>query len=175
MYICKRLIEEKDIKIIVIGSLKEKENIDFFITKVGIGVEKFIHKDILYIAALIKHSDLFLGNDSSLMHIAASLGKPTIAIWGFTDYTRISPYGNNSLIIRKSYNCIPCYTFEYGCRCFLSYECLKGLNKEEVYSVISYIIDKIKEGNYLESLDFKNINFKEIKILWFGAKMLVLR
>lgn len=176
-YICQRLIQEKGIKIIVIGSPTERDMIGRFMMDIK-GIEKFIHKNILYAAALIKYSTLFLGNDSSLMHIASGLGKPTVAIWGFTDYRRVSPYGDNCLIIRKDLACSPCYTFEHGYnkRCKIDFRCLKGVDKERVYDIISFAIERIRNGENLCNLDFRWVeNLKGIKELWSRCKMLVLK
>ncbi len=155
-YICRRLIKEKAIKIIVAGSPRDGETIDFLIRDIDDGVEKFTHDNILYTAALIKRCSLFLGNDSSLMHISSVLKKPTIAIWGFSDYRRTSPYKDNSLIIRKSSNCSPCYSFEHGYikRCKKDFYCLKELDKERVYDILSFSIERIKGGEDFRDLDF---------------------
>jgi len=42
--------------------------------------------------ALIKCCDAFVTNDSGLMHVAAGLETPTIAIFGSTDHIATGPY-----------------------------------------------------------------------------------
>src|SRR3989338_663009 len=76
-YIAKKLINNKDIKVIITGSPLDEPIIESLIKNIGAGAEKYIHNDILYAAGLIKRSDLFLGNDSSLAHIASAFKKPT--------------------------------------------------------------------------------------------------
>ncbi len=57
-------------------------------------------------AALISECDLFLCNDSGLMHIAACDGVPTVALFGPTDEKRNGPVGE-SFVIRKEMEGFP--------------------------------------------------------------------
>ncbi|OIN95780.1 MAG: lipopolysaccharide heptosyltransferase II, partial [Deltaproteobacteria bacterium CG1_02_45_11] len=58
--------------------------------------------------ALIEHCDLFITNDSGLMHVAAALGVPLIAIFGSTNHLTTGPSGNKSKIVRVPIDCSPC-------------------------------------------------------------------
>lgn len=44
------------------------------------------------LAAVIRHADLFIGNDSGLMHISAAVGTPTIGLFGPTDNQVYGPW-----------------------------------------------------------------------------------
>jgi ADP-heptose:LPS heptosyltransferase len=41
--------------------------------------------DLFELAALLQGASLFLGNDSGVAHLAAGLGRPTVAVFGPTD------------------------------------------------------------------------------------------
>ncbi len=58
--------------------------------------------------ALIEHCDLFITNDSGLMHVAAALDVPLIAIFGSTNPVTTGPLGPKSKIIRVPIDCSPC-------------------------------------------------------------------
>ncbi len=58
--------------------------------------------------ALISRCDLFISNDSGLMHVAAALGTPTVAIFGSTNIVTTSPVGEKISVIRKDIECSPC-------------------------------------------------------------------
>lgn len=58
--------------------------------------------------ALIDCCDAFVTNDSGLMHVAAGLGTPSIAIFGSTDHIATGPYSKNSIIVRREMECSPC-------------------------------------------------------------------
>ncbi|MFW5775441.1 MAG: glycosyltransferase family 9 protein [Chitinivibrionales bacterium] len=62
-------------------------------------------------AALIAQCDLFLCNDSGLMHLAACSGVPTIALFGPTDEKRNGPVGN-AIVIRHDMAGFPVWTAE---------------------------------------------------------------
>lgn len=58
--------------------------------------------------ALIDRCDGFVTNDSGLMHVAAALNTPLVAIFGSTNSTTTSPYSPTSRIVRVPIECSPC-------------------------------------------------------------------
>jgi len=52
--------------------------------------------DILASAAAIDVADLFVGNDSGLMHVAAALGRPTLGLFGPTEWWLYGPWGSRT-------------------------------------------------------------------------------
>ncbi len=59
-------------------------------------------------AALIRQSDLYLGNDSGATHLAAVLGIETVALFGPTDPVQWAPRGKRVTVITQSVECSPC-------------------------------------------------------------------
>ena len=61
---------------------------------------------------VIQNAKAFYGNDSGLMHLAASLNIPCISFFGPTDETRTGPWPiANHLVLRKHpLSCAPCWT-----------------------------------------------------------------
>jgi ADP-heptose:LPS heptosyltransferase len=49
--------------------------------------------DILASAAAIDRAALFVGTDSGLMHVAAALGRPTLGLFGPTEWWLYGPWG----------------------------------------------------------------------------------
>ncbi|MDY6905975.1 MAG: lipopolysaccharide heptosyltransferase II [Thermodesulfobacteriota bacterium] len=58
--------------------------------------------------ALIETCGLFITNDSGLMHVAAALDVPLVAVFGSTDPVATGPLGKNSRIVRTEVVCSPC-------------------------------------------------------------------
>ncbi|GAB6905989.1 Lipopolysaccharide heptosyltransferase II [Desulfosarcina cetonica] len=58
--------------------------------------------------ALIGRCRAFVTNDSGLMHVAAALSIPQVAIFGSTNHTTTSPFSANSRIVRVPIACSPC-------------------------------------------------------------------
>ena len=58
--------------------------------------------------ALIDRCHAFVTNDSGLMHVAAALNTPLVAIFGSTNSTTTSPYSDTSRVVRVPIECSPC-------------------------------------------------------------------
>ncbi|WP_319526233.1 lipopolysaccharide heptosyltransferase II [uncultured Desulfosarcina sp.] len=58
--------------------------------------------------ALIERCDAFVTNDSGLMHVAAAVNTPLVAVFGSTNSTTTSPFSPTSRIVRVPIACSPC-------------------------------------------------------------------
>ncbi len=59
-----------------------------------------------HLAAVFRRCQLFIGNDTGPMHIAALSGKPVVAVFGPTDPVENAPFpGVPSAVVRKDVNC----------------------------------------------------------------------
>jgi len=84
------------------GGWAEKEELNYLIKNVDINFGKFINKPIPQIAALISISELFISNDTGIMHVAGTTDTPQISIFGPTNPFNWAPIGINKYFIRKS-------------------------------------------------------------------------
>lgn len=82
-------------------------------------------------AALIKESDLFLGNDSGPAHIARSVKTPLVAIYGPDDPKRIGPQ-EGGIAVWKKFPCMPCGQV----KCSQFPNCVQSINVDEVWDEI---------------------------------------
>jgi len=57
---------------------------------------------------LLLGSRILLSNDSGLMHVAAGMGKPVVAIFGATDPVRTAPSGSRVRLLCHPADCSPC-------------------------------------------------------------------
>lgn len=80
--------------------------------------------------ALIKRSQFFVCNDSGLMHAAAALNVPTLAIFGSTDGVATGPRGKYARMVREPVECSPC--LEPECR-FGHFRCMLNITPERVW------------------------------------------
>lgn len=78
------------------------------IGKVQSGLQKLIpvYKDraITSLVAMISESDLFITNDTGIMHVAGATSVPQISLFGPTNPENWAPPGENKINIRKSDN-----------------------------------------------------------------------
>jgi heptosyltransferase-2/heptosyltransferase-3 len=62
------------------------------------------------LAALLARSCLYVGNDTGPMHLAASVGTPTVSIFSARDFQeRWHPVGSNHIALRRDAPCSPCF------------------------------------------------------------------
>jgi heptosyltransferase-2 len=90
--------------------------------------------------ALIGECDVFVTNDSGLMHVAAALHTPLVAIFGSTDHIATGPYADNAVVIRKPLPCSPCKKTHCPEKHF---RCMKLIDSDEVLAAVERIL---KEG-----------------------------
>lgn len=84
------------------GGWAEKEELNYLTKNVDVKFAKFINRPIPQIAALISLSDLFISNDTGIMHVAGTTETPQITIFGPTNPFNWAPIGLNKYFIRKS-------------------------------------------------------------------------
>ncbi|MCF8056556.1 MAG: lipopolysaccharide heptosyltransferase II [Desulfocapsa sp.] len=89
--------------------------------------------------ALIKCCDAFVTNDSGLMHVAAGLDTPTIAIFGSTDHIATGPYSKKAIVLRREMKCSPCLQTH----CPEGHlRCLEAISSKDVYEEVVKMLSK---------------------------------
>jgi lipopolysaccharide heptosyltransferase I len=69
------------------------------------------------LAALIRRAEVAVTNDSGSMHVAASLGKPMVSIFGPTNPVHIGPYERPESVVRMDLPCSrPCKENAFDCK-----------------------------------------------------------
>ncbi len=89
------------------------------------------------VMALIHCCNVFVTNDSGLMHVAAGLDTPTVAIFGSTDHIATGPFSERAVVIRRKMDCSPCLQSECP-RNHLN--CLEEISSEEVYAEVEKVL-----------------------------------
>lgn len=78
---------------------------------------------------LLSCADAVVSNDSGLMHVAAALNRPLVAVYGSTSPGFTPPLADQVEIVRLGIECSPC--FDRTCR-FGHYNCLRLLEPDAV-------------------------------------------
>jgi heptosyltransferase III len=58
--------------------------------------------DLLTAAAAVRRCALFIGNDTGLMHIAATVGTPTLGLFGPSPIAQYAPWGCRTAVVRTA-------------------------------------------------------------------------
>lgn len=80
------------------------------------------------LAALLSRCQLFIGNDSGAMHVAAAVGLPIVAVFGPTDPFGTAPVTPRCSIVQQKPYCSPCFLR----RCPTDHRCMTAISPEMV-------------------------------------------
>jgi heptosyltransferase-2 len=97
-------------------------------------------------AALVKRCNLFVTNDSSMLHIASAMKRKVIAIIGPTNINYIHPWKTDYEIISLNLDCSPCFFYSPRpliCnRKDIKFKCIKELDVKKVYDAVEHFISQ---------------------------------
>jgi len=97
-----KLAEEYNPYFIITGSKSDAKEINYLKTNSTQKLYFFIDREIPLLAALISRCDLFITNDTGVMHVAGATDVKQISIFGPTNPFNWAPIGLNKFFIRKS-------------------------------------------------------------------------
>jgi heptosyltransferase-2 len=124
-----RLIEEFDADVILFGTTAEKA--------VSSAIAAAMRRrpidltgttTIAELPTLLSQCQLFLGNDSGAMHVAAAVGLPVVAVFGPTDPFGTAPITPRCSIVQEKPYCSPCFLR----RCPTDHRCMKKVTPDAV-------------------------------------------
>jgi heptosyltransferase-2 len=136
----KRIRKEiADSEIVLFGSSKERENISKIFNNIGDKNDN-IHNlagrlSLRESIAAISLCNVFVSNDSGLMHVASSLRVPLVAIFGPTQPHKTAPLketNKNMEILHHPAPCAPCIHRD----CPLDHCCMKAISVDEVFDAL---------------------------------------
>ena len=87
----------------------------------------------IYLYNLICNARACVANDSGIMHLAAAVGLPGVAVFGPTDYRATGPVSDKWSIVFDKEPCAPCFkrVCPHGTR-----NCMKKLEAAEVIKAL---------------------------------------
>ena len=96
-------------------------------------------ENLRHLAALISACDVYIGNDTGPMHIAAAVDTPVVALFGSTNPIRSGPYGEKRTVVQSGIElaCNPCHPGRHPGGCGAgSCEVIAGITVEQVLEVV---------------------------------------
>jgi len=87
---------------------------------------------IAELPALLSRCQVFLGNDSGAMHVAAAVGLSVVAVFGSTDPLGTAPVTPRCTIVQQKPYCSPCFLR----RCPTDHRCMTAVTPQSVEAAI---------------------------------------
>lgn len=102
-------------------------------------------------AAVIERCDIFIGNDSSPLHMAAAVGTPVVGIYGPSNPANFHPIGVDHAIVQAHGACAPCFHFVGNVPLWKRSLCrscyaLEQLATEEVLAAAETVLARVSTG-----------------------------
>ena len=146
---CQNLIKAYPVKVILLGTDEEKlllEKISSFCSSGNMTI--VVKLDLAEITQLLKVSQLFIGNDSGLLHVASLAGTPVVGIFGPGQAATTGPFIDvkKQETVTRNYSCSPCnQRFFEECEASLHHkpECLESISVKEVSEAIKKIVKRL--------------------------------
>ena len=122
-----RLNTEADV--ILFGTAAEQQVSDAIATGINGSSISLVGKTTTGdLPALLSRCQIFVGNDSGAMHVAAAVGLPVVAVFGPTDPHGTAPITPRRTIVQEKPYCSPCFLR----RCPIDHRCMTRVEPEAV-------------------------------------------
>jgi len=137
-------LQQQGCAVWLIGSAKDKEVADKII---ALGNPDCLNlcgsTELTDAIALLSCAKLVISNDSGLMHLAAALNSPMLALFGSSSPQFTPPLSPHAHIVKLDIECSPCFKRE----CPLGhFNCMKQLTPDLVWEQLTQTITSLNKG-----------------------------
>ncbi len=134
----KILIDQFGAKILVFGGDDEEILKNIIISSINSSNARIVGANKLSnTAAVMKRCNLFITNDSSLMHVASALKLNVVALIGPTNTNYIRPWQTDHQIVSLNLECSPCFYYSpkplICSRADVKFKCIKEISVNMVF------------------------------------------
>ncbi len=92
-------------------------------------------------AAVLAQCDAYLGNDTGVMHLAASVGTPCVAVFSARDFPGVwEPIGSGHRVLRHETDCAGCMLVECKAE---RMRCLTAIGSDEVWQELLAVLESL--------------------------------
>lgn len=124
----RELAREFGARLVLLGGLEESPAAQLVKERLGLPVLNLVGKtDLRQALGVLSRLKLLITNDSGLMHAAAALKVPLVALFGSTDPAATGPFTDRATVLHHPLPCAPCFQRT----CETGYACLTAISIEE--------------------------------------------
>lgn len=136
----RRLVGERSVIPVVVGGAEDRETGRRLVAAWGEGAVAAGETSVRESAALLSLCDLYVGNDSGPMHLAAAVGTPCVAVFAGRDFPgKWEPYGYGHVVLRSDAVCVGCNRN----RCQHESACLASISPDQVVEASAEALDRV--------------------------------
>jgi heptosyltransferase-2 len=134
-----RLLSQRGLQVWLVGSARDREATGPLAIAAGPACRDLAGLTSLDEAVdLLACASLVVTNDSGLMHVAAALDRPTLALFGSSSPAFTPPLSERARIVQHSVPCSPC--FERVCP-LGHFDCMRKLEPAQVFQHAQELLD----------------------------------
>lgn len=151
-------------QVLILGGPEEQELHQNIISKLKskVPVRSLAGKSsIKTTAAVLELADVFIGNDAGVMHLAAAVGAPTVAIFSLSNAEAWGPYtgdptSKRAAIVRLDLPCMPCFYSGHqlgtpeGCA---THDCITQLHVDPVAAAARKMLREVSKYERTKSYE----------------------
>lgn len=146
--LCQKLIKEDGMRVVLLGTENELEllnRIRNFGQSEAIKVIPQVNLRVL--TGILKKSQMFIGNDSGMMHLASMVGVPVLGIFGPGSPNTTGPYmpPEKQETVTRNFSCSPCrQRFFKECKPSPLYKpyCLEDITVKDVHEGVRRLLKR---------------------------------
>ena len=144
----RQVIDQRKVRLVVVGDEAASKYAAQLASNLSVEREEAIEgppglvdltgkTDLNQVTALLKSCQVFVGNDSGLMHLSASLGVPTVGIFGSSNPDWTSPQGlRTKVVAAEGFDCRPCYLKVCNQKQF----CLETIDSDQIMAAVDELL-----------------------------------
>jgi predicted lipopolysaccharide heptosyltransferase III len=127
-------LSERGFACVAIAAQHESQIIDDLVSEASVGILS-LDLALPEVTALAARSQLFVGNDSGIAHIAAAVGTPSVVVFGSSNVAHWRPWNRAAAqVVFEEMPCQPCHG--YFCEKFAQPECILRVPVNRVVAAI---------------------------------------
>ena len=125
-------------RVIIFGTQTERSNAQYLLDSLPSErtIDAMGKLSLLEIQACLQVADMYIGNDSGLMHMAAAARIPTLGLFGPSREENYAPWGVNTMVVRGDLSYEELFPENYDYRNSSKYDMMSSLSVEKVYEAV---------------------------------------